>query len=65
MVVAVNKLDTMDWSQERYDEVTNSLKHFLQKHAGFANVTFVPLSGIFLIIFRFFLIFTYFFWSER
>lgn len=46
LIVAVNKLDTMDWSKERYEEVISSLKPFLQKHAGFSKITFVPISGL-------------------
>lgn len=46
MIVAVNKLDTVDWSKDRFDEISNNLKVFLQKHAGFTNIVFVPVSGL-------------------
>lgn len=47
LAVAVNKLDTTNWSQERFNEITKKLKAFL-KQAGFkdSDVTFVPCSGL-------------------
>lgn len=47
LAVAVNKLDTICWSQERFDEITVKLRLFL-KQAGFkdSDVTFVPCSGL-------------------
>jgi elongation factor 1 alpha-like protein len=46
LVVAVNKLDTVAWSHERFDEIVNKLRLFL-KQVGFkeADVTYVPCSG--------------------
>lgn len=43
----VNKLDTVGWSQERFQEVVEKLGTFL-KQAGFreSDVTFVPCSGL-------------------
>ncbi|KAI3420303.1 hypothetical protein GPALN_003615 [Globodera pallida] len=46
LVVAVNKLDTVDWSKERYDELNAILAAFLLRRAGFESVTFVPVSGL-------------------
>lgn len=47
LAVAINKLDTVSWSQERFNEITQKLKVFL-KQAGFKenDVTFVPCSGL-------------------
>ncbi|XP_050693971.1 protein HBS1-like [Eriocheir sinensis] len=47
LVVAVNKLDTTDWSEERMKEVRHSIRQFL-KGVGFkdADVTYVPCSGL-------------------
>ncbi|KAH9643570.1 hypothetical protein HF086_011351 [Spodoptera exigua] len=47
LAVAVNKLDTSNWSQERFNEITKKLKVFL-KQAGFkdSDVTYVPCSGL-------------------
>ena len=46
LVVAVNKLDTVDWSETRFTEIVTKLKAFL-KTVGFreADVTYVPCSG--------------------
>lgn len=47
MAVAVNKLDTSNWSQERFNEIVKKLKLFL-KQAGFkdTDVTYIPCSGL-------------------
>ncbi|CAH0546694.1 unnamed protein product [Brassicogethes aeneus] len=47
LAVAINKLDTVSWSQERFDDIVKKLKVFL-KQAGFreSDVTFVPCSGL-------------------
>lgn len=44
--MAVNKLDTVDWSQARYDEVCGVLRNFLRKQAAFPVVHFIPVSGL-------------------
>ncbi|GMS99635.1 hypothetical protein PENTCL1PPCAC_21810 [Pristionchus entomophagus] len=46
LVVAVNKMDTVEWSKQRYSEVESALRAFLAKQAGFSNVRFVPVSGL-------------------
>lgn len=46
LIVAVNKLDTCEWSQQRYDEICAILTTFLKKQAAFPSVHFVPLSGL-------------------
>lgn len=45
--VVVNKLDNVDWDQNRYNEIVTKLSAFL-KQAGFKeqDVTFVPCSGL-------------------
>ncbi|CAB03180.3 Tr-type G domain-containing protein [Caenorhabditis elegans] len=45
LIVAVNKLDTVDWSQDRFDEIKNNLSVFLTRQAGFSKPKFVPVSG--------------------
>ncbi|XP_049814290.1 protein HBS1 isoform X1 [Schistocerca nitens] len=47
LCVVVNKLDTVEWSQERFQEITGKLGSFLRQ-AGFreSDVTFVPCSGL-------------------
>lgn len=48
LVVAINKLDTVGWSQDRFDEIKVRLTTFLTRSAGFreADLTFVPCSGL-------------------
>ncbi|CAH0476604.1 unnamed protein product [Peronospora belbahrii] len=47
MVVAVNKMDMVNWDKDRFDNIVKSLSTFL-KGAGFQlkNLRFVPVSGI-------------------
>ncbi|XP_054013301.1 protein HBS1 isoform X1 [Hylaeus anthracinus] len=46
LAVVVNKLDTVDWSKDRFNEIVDKLSVFL-KQVGFKdNVTFVPCSGL-------------------
>ncbi|KAJ4227172.1 hypothetical protein NW759_004541 [Fusarium solani] len=47
LVIAINKLDMVGWSQERFDEITQQVSGFLTG-LGFQNknVTFVPISGL-------------------
>lgn len=46
VAVVVNKLDTVDWSKERFNEIVNKMSAFL-KQAGFRDaVTYVPCSGL-------------------
>ncbi|XP_074642146.1 HBS1-like protein isoform X2 [Tubulanus polymorphus] len=47
IVVAVNKMDTVEWSQDRYNDIVKKLSHFL-KQAGFkeSDITYVPCSGL-------------------
>ncbi|XP_030753765.1 HBS1-like protein [Sitophilus oryzae] len=47
LAVVINKLDTVSWSKDRFEEIVQKLKTFL-KQAGFKenDVTFVPCSGL-------------------
>lgn len=47
IIIAVNKLDTVAWSQERFDEISQQVSAFLTS-AGFLpkNVAFIPCSGL-------------------
>ncbi|KAJ9398086.1 hypothetical protein DTO282F9_4996 [Paecilomyces variotii] len=46
IVVAVNKMDSVDWSKDRYEEIEQQISSFLTT-AGFQekNISFVPCSG--------------------
>lgn len=47
LVVAVNKLDMVGWSKDRYDEISQEVTGFL-KGLGFSeqHVSFIPISGL-------------------
>ncbi|KAF5023164.1 hypothetical protein F66182_4778 [Fusarium sp. NRRL 66182] len=47
LVIAVNKLDMVGWSQERFDEINQQVNGFLTG-LGFQtkNVDFIPISGL-------------------
>ncbi|KAI8631327.1 hypothetical protein F5Y19DRAFT_463607 [Xylariaceae sp. FL1651] len=47
IIVAINKLDTVSWSQDRFDEISQQVSGFLSA-TGFQlkNVSFVPVSGL-------------------
>ncbi|XP_011315119.1 HBS1-like protein isoform X2 [Fopius arisanus] len=46
LAVVVNKLDTVDWSKDRFNEIVDKMSLFL-KQAGYKDrVTFVPCSGL-------------------
>jgi len=47
LVIAVNKLDSKEWSRERFEEIETQMGTFLTT-AGFQskNITFVPCSGL-------------------
>ncbi|XP_063079189.1 HBS1-like protein isoform X2 [Engraulis encrasicolus] len=47
LAVAVNKMDQVSWQQERFQEITKKLGHFL-KQAGFkdSDVFYIPSSGL-------------------
>ncbi|KAI1000570.1 HBS1-like protein [Podosphaera aphanis] len=47
IIITINKLDTVQWSQERFAEIENQISSFLTT-AGFQskNISFVPCSGL-------------------
>ncbi|XP_032825109.2 HBS1-like protein isoform X2 [Petromyzon marinus] len=47
LAVAINKMDMLNWSKERFEEITSKLGQFL-KQAGFkeSDVTYIPTSGL-------------------
>jgi len=48
LVIAVNKLDTVNWDEKRFELIKEKLKLFLLKQAGYrdADLTFIPTSGL-------------------
>ncbi|VEL28841.1 unnamed protein product [Protopolystoma xenopodis] len=45
IIVAVNKMDTVSWSQTRYDEIRQRLANFL-KSLNLTEVVYCPVSGL-------------------
>jgi elongation factor 1 alpha-like protein len=47
IIIAINKLDTVSWSEERFVEISTQVRAFLTT-AGFLekNISFVPCSGL-------------------
>lgn len=45
LIVAVNKLDCLDWDQTRFYEIKELITQFLKKH-NFKQVIYVPVSGL-------------------
>jgi small GTP-binding protein len=45
ILIAVNKMDSVDWSQERFDQIKTELLVFL-KQIGLTDASFVPVSGL-------------------
>jgi len=46
LVIAVNKMDLVDWSEERYQEIRDEMEDFLPKLDVFRDVKFIPLSAL-------------------
>ena len=45
VVVAINKMDLVDWSEERYEEIRKDFDDFAAR-LEFADATFIPLSAL-------------------
>uniref|UniRef100_A0AC35TN33 Tr-type G domain-containing protein n=1 Tax=Rhabditophanes sp. KR3021 TaxID=114890 RepID=A0AC35TN33_9BILA len=47
LIVAANKLDTVNWSKERFNDVSEMLMDSLKEsNISFTSVTFIPISGL-------------------
>jgi sulfate adenylyltransferase subunit 1 len=46
LVIAVNKMDLVDWKQERFQKIRNEIEDFLPKLGGFRDVKFIPMSAL-------------------
>ena len=46
LVIAVNKMDLVDWSEERYLEIRDEIEDFLPKLDIFRDVKFIPISAL-------------------
>ena len=46
LIIAVNKMDLVDWSEERYWEIRDEMEYFIPKLDVFRDVKFIPLSAL-------------------
>lgn len=46
LVVAVNKMDLVDWSEQRFQEIRDEIESFLPRLSAFRDVKFIPLSAL-------------------
>jgi sulfate adenylyltransferase subunit 1 len=46
MVVAINKMDLVDYSRERYEELRAEFEGYAEKLAGVRNITYIPMSAL-------------------
>ena len=46
LVIAVNKMDLVDWSEERFLEIREAIEDFLPKLDAFKDVKFIPISAL-------------------
>jgi bifunctional enzyme CysN/CysC/sulfate adenylyltransferase subunit 1 len=46
LVIAVNKMDLVDWKQERFQEIRDEIEDFLPKLDVFRDVKFIPMSAL-------------------
>jgi bifunctional enzyme CysN/CysC/sulfate adenylyltransferase subunit 1 len=46
IVFAVNKMDLVDWNEDRFTEIRDEIEGFLPKLGGFRDVQFIPISAL-------------------
>ena len=46
LVIAVNKMDLVDWSEARFNEIRAEIEDFLPRLGAFRDVKFIPLSAL-------------------
>ena len=48
VIVAINKIDLINWNQNQYNKIKNQLYVFLTKKIGFkkSHLFFIPVSGL-------------------
>lgn len=45
-MVAITKMGTQDWSQQRFNAIKDQVTPFLENNCGFTNVSFIPIDSI-------------------
>ncbi|WP_269542869.1 sulfate adenylyltransferase subunit 1 [Cerasicoccus fimbriatus] len=46
VVICVNKMDLVDWSEKRYEEIIKDFKDFASRLDNVVEVTFIPISAL-------------------
>jgi len=46
LVIAINKMDLVDWKAERFQEIRDEIEGFLPKLGTFRDVKFIPISAL-------------------
>jgi len=46
LIVCLNKMDGCDYSQKRFDEVVDNVRHWLKKKNMYKKAKFIPISGL-------------------
>src|SRR5450631_4384335 len=46
LVIAVNKMDLVDWKEKRFQEIREEIEAFLPKLGTFRDVKFIPMSAL-------------------
>jgi bifunctional enzyme CysN/CysC/sulfate adenylyltransferase subunit 1 len=46
LVIAINKMDLVDWNQERFLEIRDEIEDFLPRLDAFRDVKFIPMSAL-------------------
>jgi bifunctional enzyme CysN/CysC/sulfate adenylyltransferase subunit 1 len=46
LIIAVNKMDLVDWQEERFLEIRDEIEDFLPKLGAFRDVKFIPISAL-------------------
>jgi len=46
LIIAINKMDLVEWKQSRFQEIRAEIEAFLPKLGGFRDVKFMPLSAL-------------------
>lgn len=46
VVVCINKMDLVDWSEERYNEIVEDFKKFASRLDNIVDITFIPASAL-------------------
>ena len=46
LVIAINKMDLVDWSEARFNEIRDEIESFLPKFGAFRDVKFIPMSAL-------------------